>query len=330
MLFDQRTFITTVFALFVAQSAADDNGPSIEEVVLDFTAPVPYQRQGIDSVQQALQDKLAGDPDSVFLPGSRLTPLTRALLKLEAVDGVISPVRFRIRYGQVQIPNPPKADPLTVSLVQVDRFNLGPARRSELEREHGTENVRADSFADDAHVSWRFAMRPVMGTTAMTAAAARAEIPQAFAETMDCLGTPCTATTATEPAMALDWESAEPPTPEFEADYDIERDGVPSPAALLDLLLAESHAASRNDAIVWRGFEPREGIGEGTPFVDVVIETGLGQDGHIAGLLRDDYLMDHETRTQWVRLRAVATAPDHAPILDLARAFVPWPRPQFD
>jgi len=330
MLLDRGTIVTAVFLLLAGHSAANDKSPSIDEIVLDFTAPVPYQRQGIESIKQALQDTLHDDPDSVFLPGSRLTPLTRALLKLEAVDGAISPARFRLRYGQVQIPNPPKADPLTISLVQVDRFNLGPARYSELKREHGAANVRADSFADSAHVSWRFAMRPVMGTTAMTAAAARARIPQAFAETMDCLGAPCTATTATEPAMPLDWESAEAPTANFEADYDTRDDGVPSPAALLDLLLVESHAATRNDGITWRGFEPREGLAEGTPLVDIVIETGLGQDSHIAGLLRDDYLMDHETRTQWIRLRTVATTPDRAPILDLARAFVPWPRPQFD
>ena len=322
MLFDQLTLITTAFMLFVGHSATADNGPSIEEVVLEFTAPVPYQRQGIDSLQQALKDTLAGDPDSVFLPGSSLSPLTRALLKLEAVDGVISPARFRIRYGQVQIPNPPKADPLTVSLVQVDRFNLGPARRAELVAEHGADQVRADSFADDAHVSWRFGMRPVMGTTARTAAAARAVIPQVFAEMMDCLGISCTATSPAEPG--LEWKGEEAPAIDIETDYAHKRDAVPSPAAMVDLLLVESHAATRNDGINWRGFEAREGVAPGAPFVDLVVETGLGQDSHIHGILRDDHLMDHETRTHWIRLRAVSTGPDQPPHVDLARAYERW------
>ena len=322
MLLDRVTIVTTVFLLLAGHSAADDKGPSIDEIVLEFTAPVPYQRQGIESMQQALQDSLHDDPDSVFLSGSRLTPLTRALLTLEAVDGAISPARFRLRYGQVQIPNPPKADPLTISLVQVDRFNLGPTLLTELEAQHGAEQVCAEAFSNEPHVSWRFAMRPVMGTTAATAAAARAKIPAVFAETMDCLGTPCTATRAA--ASGLEWKSEPAPSIEFEADYAIEREGVPSPAAMIDLLLAESHAATRNDGITWRGFEPREGIADGQAFVDVVIETGLGQDSQINGILHDDFLMDHETRTHWIRLRAVSTAPGQPPQVNLARSFERW------
>ncbi len=295
-----------------------------------FIGADPYKKHDVEAVQEALQMILDGDEDSVFLPGARLAPLTRSLLKLEALEGRISQARFRIRYGQARVPNQPKAAPLTISLVQIDRFNLGPARQAELEREYGADKVRAESFADDEHISWRFLMNPVMGTTAMTSAAARAAIPQAFAETMDCLGTPCTATTAAKPATDPDWQDDDTPSLAFQADYATERYGVPSPAALLDLLLIASNAATANDHVSWRGYEWREGVNPGTPFVDIVIETGLGQDAHIAGLLRDDHLMDHETRTQWIRLRAVATAPGEAPILNLSRALVPWPRPQFD
>lgn len=315
-----------LLGLLHAPALAAD-GPHLTEAATHFTGAEPYETQEVERVQRTVQDVLEGDPESVTPAGSRLAPPTRALLKLEAAEGTIAPARYRIRYGLVEVPNPPNAEPLTVSLVQIDRFNLGPARRAERRREHGAGNVRAESFAGDDHVSWRFATRPVMGTTAMTAAAARAEIPHAFAETMDCLGAPCTAAATTE-ATGLNWQAAEAPGLDFESDYAIERDGVPSPAAVLDLLLAESNAARRNETIVWRGFEPREGVAEGSPFVDIVIETGLGQDGHIAGLLRDDHLMDHTTRTRWTRLRAAATAPGRAPAMDLARARVPRPRPQ--
>ncbi len=301
-----------------------------DELARDFTGATPYQSEDVEAVQEALQQVLHSDEESVFLPGARLAPLTRALLKLEALEGEISPARFRIRYAKARVPNPPKAAPLTISLVQVDRFNLGPARQAELKREHGAENVRTDSFADDEHVSWRFLMNPIMGTTAMTSAAARTTIPHAFAETMDCLGTPCTAATAAKPATELDWHDEDAPSVDFQAHYATARDGVPSPAALLDLLLIESQAATGNDQVSWRGYEWREGVAPGTPFVDIVIETGLAQESHIAGLLRDDHLMDDQSRTHWVRLRAVATTPEQDPILDLARALVPWPRPQFD
>lgn len=243
---------------------------------------------------------------------------------------MISPVRYRIRYGQAHLPNPPKATRLTVSLIQVDRFNLGPAQRTALEQTHGADNVRADSFSDARHVSWRFAMRPVMGTTAMTEAASRAEIPQAFAENMDCLGTPCTAAAPLESAPQLQWQPAEAPDTDFQAEYLTEQNGIPSAAALLDLLLVEARAARRNDRITWRGVEPREGVAPGAPFIDIVIETGLGTEADIAGMVRDDHLMDHLTRTEWIHLQAAATAPNQPPAMQLTRAQVPWPTPEFD
>jgi hypothetical protein len=321
--------IALMFILVPCASAvanATEEG-KLEAVARTFTKVSPYQPAEIESLSQALPH---GDPGSVFLPGANLSPPTRALLKVQASEGTISPVRYRLRYGLVQVPNPPKADPLTVSFVRIDRFNLGPARLDALKRKHGADHVRAESFADEPHASWRFAMRPVMGTTAMTVAASRTDIPHAFAEAMDCLGVPCTAETAVQPPADLDWQVDDAPDAQIEAEYAIERDGVPSPAALLDLLLAASGAARRNGGIIWHGFEPREGVAPGTPFVDIVIETGLGQEGHITGVLRDDHLMDHEIRTQWVRLHAVATSPGQAPVMELARAQVPWPRPQFD
>lgn len=301
-----------------------------EAIIRAFVNAQPYQAQPLEPLQEALQNILDGNPDSVFLPGSRLAPPTRALLKVQAAEGVIAPARYRIRYGQIQIPNPPKASPLTVSLIQVDRFNLGPARRVELEREHGTEHVRADSYSEHAHVSWRFAMQPVMGTTAMTEAATRTVIPQAFAEAMDCLGSRCSATTATRPPGQLTWQPGEAPATNFHADYVIEKNGIPSAAAVLDLLLVEAQVAARNDRITWLGFEPREGVPPGDLFVEIVIETGLAPEADIAGLLRDDNLMDHLTRTAWIHLRAVATAPEQPPIVDLKRAHVPWSTGEFD
>ncbi len=291
-----------------------------------FVTVDPYQVQPLERIEQSLSRILHGDPDSIFLPGAQLSPPTRALLTLEAAEKSVASARFRIRYGLIQVSTPPKAAPLTVSLVQVDRFNLAPARYQALVRAHGKAAVRVPDGIEVAHVSWRFAMRPVMGTVAMTADAARADIPEAFAETMDCLGVPCTAAQSSATATELDWQPGETPSLDFQADYAINKEQVPSPAAVLDLLLAASQAASRNDRVMWRGFEPREGVAPGAPFVDIVIETGLGQDSSISGLLRDDHLMDHEIRTQWLRLRAAATAPDQPPAMDLARAAVPWPR----
>ncbi len=320
----QACVVGVAMPMLLQMQAVAAGDRALTETAAGFTNVERYQQVDVAASRQALLDRLDGDPDSVFLPGSRLAPPTRALLKLQAAEEAISPARYRIRYGLVQLPNPPKTDPITLSLVQVDRFNLGPALRAALERQHGPESVRAESFANNAHISWRFAMRPVMGTTAVTTAASRADIPHTFAQTMDCLGRPCAAAEITEPPAHLDWQAEQAADWDFETDYAIARNGLPSAATLLDLLLAESGAASRNDTVTWQGFESREGLPEGTPFVDIVIETGLGQDAHIAGLLREDHRMDHETRTQWIHLRAVATTPDEMPVVERSRALISW------
>ncbi len=317
------TAVVSVLIFNLAAHAADHE--TLSDVSKRHVGAEPYQSRPLEPLTEALQQGLEGDPASVFLPGSRLGPLTRALLKLEAAESFISPARYRIRLGQVQIPQPPKAQPLTVSLVQVDRYNLGPALAEQLERQHGPEHVRHRQFADDPHVSWRFVMSPVMGTVAMTEAAAQATIPDGFAATMDCLGIACTAPHHRR-SQPPGWESLQAPSSEIETDYPAHRQQLPSPAAVLDTLLVAAGAAEGNDRVVWLGFEPREGVGPGDVFVEAVLEVGLGPESSIVGLLRDDYLMDHMTRTMWYRFRAVATAPDQPPVTELARASAPRPR----
>lgn len=96
---------------------------------------------------------------------------------------------------------------------------------------------------------------------------------------------------------------------------------------MLDLILVEAQGAARNQGVTWRGFEPREGVAPGALHVDIIIETGLAPEAHIAAVLRDDKLMDHQTRMAWIHLQAVATAPEQPPALTLARAHVPWSMP---
>jgi hypothetical protein len=298
---------------------------SITDIADAHIMHTPYHRLELEPLQQALEEQLETDPESVFLPGHDLGPLTRALVNMEAVEGRVEPARYRLRYG-LQHFSPDGESPVTVvSLVQVDRFNLAPAHRQELIRIHGLDRVRPADEADQAaHVSWRMASRPLRGTVALPIALSRAEIPEVFAESMDCLGVSCTSLTSVLDASDGDWQEGEPLEVDFEAPYAISHQGVPTVAALLELLLADAGALQRNDGFNWRGFEFREGVAPGAAFVDIIIETGLGQDQAISGVLRDDRLMDHETRTRWVRIRAVATTPEQAPVVELSRKFVLW------
>ncbi len=298
---------------------------SITDIADAHVMSTPYERLDLEPLQQALDEQLETDSDSVFLPGHDLGPLTRALVNMEAVEGRVEPARYRLRYGLQHFSPDDESPVIEVSTVQVDRFNLAPAHRQELIRIHGSDRVRPADEADQAaHVSWRMASRPLRGTVALPIAISRAEIPDAFAETMDCLGIPCTSLTSVIDASDGDWQEGELPELDFEAPYVISHQGVPSVAALLELLLADAGALQRNDGFNWRGFEFREGVAPGAAFVDIIIETGLGQDRAISGVLRDDRLMDHETRTRWVRIRTVATAPEQAPVVELSRKFVRW------
>ncbi len=315
----------TVLWLGVGLNVLADDKATIVDIAEAHVMQAPYERLDPEPLQEALGDHLESDSESVFLPGHDLGPLTRALVNMEAVEGRVEPARYRLRYGLQHFAPDDESPVIEVSTVQVDRFNLAPAHRQELIRTHGADRVRPADEADQAaHVSWRMASRPLRGTVALPIAISRAEIPDAFAESMDCLGVSCMSLTSVMDASEGDWQKGESPELDFEAPYTVSRKGVPSVAALLELLLADAGALQRNDGFKWRGFEFREGVAPGAAFVDIIIETGLGQDQVISGVLRDDRLMDHETRTRWVRIRAVATAPEQAPVVELSRKFVRW------
>ena len=299
--------------------------PTVTGVAEEFTLVEPYRSLDLDRLQDALDAVVEQDPDSVFLPGAGLGPMSRALLTFEGKEDGVGPARYRIRFGLKSFVPDQQSPAIELSMVQVDRFNLASAHRAELIASHGRANVRPESELNRmSHVSWRLVTRPLRGTTAMPVAASRAEIPEAFAGGMDCLGVACSSADLIDQADRRTWQEGEAPELGFEAVYRQLEQGVPTVATMLELLLADAGALQRNDGFRWTGFEPREGVPPGSAFVEVVIEVGLGQDARIVGVLRDDHLMDHETRTRWTRIRAVATSPDQPPVLELGRSFEHW------
>lgn len=253
-----------------------------------FLGAEGYQVQDDAAISDSLLSGLKQREQSVFRADAEISPLGKTVLILEAMDGNAGRVRYLVTFGRVKVEAPPAADPVTVSFVQADRFNLGGAIHSELVRIYGEENVAPpDEFDAGPHVSWRLVTRPLMGLTADVIGAARRVIPDEEAAMIDCLGTACTVTELLIDKIA-DWNETDENIPDFDPTFDRHRDGVLTPAMAVELLMVLAGAANiRANRYYWRGFDDvslikkYEWLADASgfsPFSKVMIETGLGQD----------------------------------------------------
>ena len=304
------------------QSPMEDTLPSVVSLAEDFVQAEGYLPANAEALQSALQEILMGDPQSAFAPGGDLTPLAKAVLLVEAVEGVLPHARFRLSYGLAMTDGSPGAAPVPMSLIQVERYNLGPDIHAQLEREHGAANVAPlEAFGEGPHVSYRFAMRPIMGRTADLVVASRAEPAEPDAP---CLGFHCQiAHGIGEHVVGWgDMESLDPPA--FQPSYEMTRDGALSPAAALDkVALQMGRAQIRDGRLGWNGFEPRETVAPTEPFAEAVVEVNLGQDNGIDVIFHDDHLMDHEVSAMWQRIVSVSGG-GADPLIYGARAVEHW------
>lgn len=232
--------------------------------------------------------------DSALLPYGQIDPLPLAVMMLEAGEGTRDRVRFRISWAIEPVPNPPKASPLPVSFIQIDRFSVGGAIRAELAAAHGADIVAPpEAFDVGPHVSWRFVTSPIMGIAAQVHAAGRAEIPDAEAAMMTCLGSPCLT-----PGMVLDeaapWGNYEEMPFELDVKYPTQRGMLPTPAAALERLL-EAEAFQQPELY-------REIPGPAEPFLEAVIEINLAPDTAMAAAMRLGGMMDDSLAALWRQL----------------------------
>lgn len=122
----------------------------------------------------------------------------------------------------------------------------------------------------------------MMGNAAVIDAAVRLKIADDDAATMMCLGTPCLST-AMAIQDAVPWSEMEETDQFPDASYRTERNGLPTPTA--------------------------------------VIELNLGQDATLDAALRDGDMMDDSIRAIWRRISAVTPGPGVLPEVFTADAF---------
>lgn len=229
--------------------------------------------------------------DSLFHPDSELAPPVRALLLFQSREGVLPHARYKVTE---QVDSGPRGEP--VSLVEVTRFNLGPAVRADLAQTALAEHLAsAEAFGDGPHVSWRFVMTPIQGMIASLRHASRRELP-ADAD-IDCLGASCTALDSSTGPDG-DWQVR--PAPQLPLSYTVTQDGVTHPARILATFI--------------------EGVGEtsdwpvpsndGSPRLMFVLSHNPGgQVQNASGLGRNAVVFDDSIETQWLRWQEMVGVP---------------------
>lgn len=287
---------------------------SVAEVSESFAHVAEYRPIDVEGFTNAIIDDFEWHGTPSITPVRTIGPLAMAILAVEAYEAPLERVRYRIEYGMAQGGGEPPNGPTNVSLIRIDRINLGPAIREDIIDSYGRENAPPPGvFGDGPHVSYRFAMSPIQGTPASINAISRAEMPDAQVASLDCFGSPCM-TTASVIEDAASWQNERTAAMNFDQPYGVYRDNVISPAAAMDLIsLQHGLAVNHEGRISWNGFEAREGVPEGESFAEAVIEINLGQEEAVDSALRDTHLMDHTTDTLWRRIAAVSMGPNAVP-----------------
>lgn len=262
-----------------------------------FVSENAFQAANPDTAWQSVNEALAasGAP-SALSPAANLGPMPMALFALETIEPPLERVRYRLRYGVRWVQQPPAADPVPFSYIEVIRFNLGPAIRQELVQALGEENVAdAAQFGAGPHVGWRFVTRPLMGNRAMIAAAGRREFNARAAGGLNCFAVSCLAT-ASNIDTAAPWSE---PAPD---NTDDSRLALPEGMASMSATAAIHRLLGAIDNL--ETIESREGHMHPEWLIEAVVERNLGQDDGLDAAYRLGGLMDDSVKAIWERSMA--------------------------
>lgn len=228
-----------------------------------------------------------------------ITALEKALLLIDLAEPPLPRVRYAIRLSQHF------EGPVLLSLVEVYRYNLGPAIRAETADAYGEENTAdAAVFGIGPHVGWRFAMQPSTKAAAVLLAAGRKELSDAEAEAASCFGRNCLSLATADDLKA--WQDMnQPPAALPDLPYaaivttddgdDPQEEEAPA-AIALSMAVAMGLATADSDGVLWTA----ESVDTDSPFIALVIDRNLGQEimsDSVMGVAKTE--KDNEER--WLR-----------------------------
>lgn len=153
--------------------AASQTGP--DSLIADFLTG--FEMLDPVGLEADLPARQQADPGMLRWPDADLPPVARAIEIFAAQEGYAAHGRIRITEERVEIRPDGAGGVVPVSLIRLQAFNLGAARRAELLDFLDADVVAPlDAFGAGPDVEWRFIMRPVQGMRADIVAVARQEV----------------------------------------------------------------------------------------------------------------------------------------------------------
>ena len=172
-----------------ATSASAASHPDLNSLITEFLGSAAAL--DVAELDATLPIRQQTDPAALRWPDADLPPLARAVEIFAAQEGFAAHGRIRLTQESVEIIPEGAGGPMRVSLIRLQAFNLGEARRDELMDFLDTSAVAPlEAFGAGPNVEWRFVMRPIQGMRADIVAAARHEI--AAGDIVDCGPSDCT------------------------------------------------------------------------------------------------------------------------------------------
>lgn len=272
--------VLPVFAM--AESVPLLNAEQFQERAQEFLGgDGAYGPVDANTLSFELEDQLP-ETDSVFWQHGRLNPFAKAALLIELADGPLEHYRLHFTVERLQLDT--GAAPLPAVLLQVDRYNLGPALRAEYVEELGEENTGTpEEFGVGPDVSWRFLMAQVQGIYADVQGAARSSD---LAPGATCFEGPCGDPGSTLPGSIV-WQEETPADPVPSDNVAQLFPALPFPVQLLELA----------DSAGWLNAYGSEG-GE----LEAGLDVNLGQDAGSILTVHSSGLLDDSVTAIWQQL----------------------------
>ena len=301
MLNKKIALFCSIVALNITVTAA-----ALENLAMTYVTQDNFRAIDPDTLWVELNTALApdGHTESFFLPAASIGPMPLAMLALEVSEPPLQWTRYRLTYGVEWIEEPPRADPIAVSFIEVMRFNLGPATRQQLVETLGEDVVAPPShFGLAPHSAWRLVTRPLMGNQALVIAAGFKSVSESDALAMRCLGSPCLSPHGSIDAR-VPWDTLSPEPIHHEAPYQVSEQGVVTPVAAVDTLLGAITLEYTSEHK-----RPGEPPSVPSPVIEAVIERNLGQDLNLDAAYRWGGLLDDSIAAIWQRLVSFPAEP---------------------
>ncbi|MDB5538113.1 MAG: hypothetical protein JWQ65_2988 [Devosia sp.] len=271
------SIVALSLALFLTSSTWEQD--AMTDAANRFVSVDDFETQALEPIEGALDQLIGLSPNPMLSASADISPIEKAFLLLDSQEVAMPRSRYLLRLNQRTF------DAVTVSFVEIERYNLGPTIRDETVATYGAENTAGlEAFGIGPHVAWRFAMQPTAKTAALLLAASRRDIPTDEAAKRDCLPRRCLSLEPLDdvapwsdgiarevPLKAVGYPALVPSL------FDPDVMEITPAYQVLELGIAAGLTETDDGKVSWL-LPQRQGGENESPFLLVLIDHNLGQD----------------------------------------------------